>query len=200
MKHVEQYYVYFLFRGECLVYVGKGANTRVLDSHRERQTDRYEIVYRTNCEQQAYLMERCLIALIGMENLENQHPGGDGRYGGWTHTEDVRKVISEKQRKAHAERPLEVKVTLDRQKSEITKGRKQDPEHTRKVSEALSTPEAKAKLAEITREWHKANPGVAASKGKGWWSRLSKERQEELRERHRQAELNRQRTILLDSR
>lgn len=111
------FYVYILYRPDGRpFYVGKGSGERI-EFHRWAaeqgyKARRYSIirkiwreggdfaaqkVFEIYDENEAFAMERYLIASIGRENLTNETDGGDGNYG-WVPDEQWRRRKSEQMR------------------------------------------------------------------------------------------------------
>ena len=102
-----KFYVYFIYRGSLLVYIGKGCvrdgkDYHVFESLEQRRGTHFLIVFRTNIETDAFRMEDCLWVNLVRRGytLENDHR--PGRYGdndnrsGWHHSEETKKRIREK--------------------------------------------------------------------------------------------------------
>jgi len=169
------HYVYFLFDeravnhfypygGRKLVYVGKGQGRRVRESVDEYDAEVGEIRSWFASETVAFTVERCLIRLVGKENLRNKADGGSRPSTGWKRTsEDVEGI---------RKRMLGNRITL---------GMKRSIEERRKISQRMMGNQ-RARGHKQTEE-HKRK---RLAKSRLWWSKLTVEEQEAFRQRHRE--------------
>lgn len=106
MKSEKRFYVYVHRRktDDKIFYVGKGTGTRI-HSNSSRNAHwhnvnnkhgRYSEVIKSGMTcSEACLLEKDIIAKIGIENLCNKSTGGESGFSGYKHTEEFKRKISE---------------------------------------------------------------------------------------------------------
>ena len=156
MEQRSDFYVYAHTRATdgSIFYIGKGVKRRAWEKSVRNKYWRnivakheYKITILLNnlTEEEAFILEKQLIATLGRDSLCNMTDGGEGG-SGYVHTKETRKGMSERQkgRKLSEETKAKISKKLKGKKyspwseesrkriSEDRKGRKQSPEHIAK--------------------------------------------------------------------